>query len=66
MPEKAELPCPPPVVSGAIALALEKDPALTNVEVKMLLKDCAADLGYPHNLQGWGEFRLDSFLERIV
>ena len=55
-----------PVVSGAIALALEKDPTLTNVEVKMLLKDCAADLGYPHNLQGWGEFRLDSFLERIV
>ena len=55
-----------PMVSGAIALALEKDPTLTNVEIKMLLRDSAADLGYPRNLQGWGEFRLDSFLERIV
>ena len=55
-----------PFVSGAIALALEKNPGLTNVEIKMALRDSAADLGYPHNLQGWGEFRLDSFLERIV
>lgn len=30
-----------PVVSGAIALLLEKEPHLTNVEVKMRLKNCA-------------------------
>ena len=55
-----------PVISGAIALALERDPTLTNVEIKMLLRDSTEDLGYPHNLQGWGEFRLDRFLQRIV
>lgn len=55
-----------PVISGAIALALEKRPGLSNVEIKMALRDSAGDLGYPHNLQGWGEFRLDRFLERIV
>ena len=55
-----------PAVAGAIALALEKDPLLTNVEIKMLLKESARDLGLPHNLQGWGEFQLDSFLRRIV
>ena len=55
-----------PAVAGAIALALEKDPLLTNVEIKMLLKESARDLGLPHNLQGWGEFQLGSFLRRIV
>ncbi len=51
-----------PYISGAAALALEKDPLLTNVEIKMMLKDCARDLGMPHNRQGWGEFDLEKFL----
>lgn len=51
-----------PQVSGAIALALEKNPTLTNVEIKMLLKESCRDLGFPHNLQGWGELDLDKFL----
>lgn len=55
-----------PVVAGAIALALERDPLLTNVEMKILLKESSRDLGLPRNLQGWGEFQLDSFLRRIV
>lgn len=55
-----------PVISGAIALALERDPLLTNVELKMLLKESTRDLGYEHNLQGWGEFSLDTFLQKVV
>lgn len=43
-----------PAISGAIALLLEKEPWLTNVEVKMRLREAAADLGYPQNQQGWG------------
>lgn len=54
-----------PLVSGAIALALEKDSSLTNVEIKMILKDSCRDLGYGHNLQGWGELNLDKFLSVI-
>ena len=43
-----------PVVSGAIALLLEKEPHLTNVEVKMRLKNCARNLNLPKYQQGWG------------
>lgn len=51
-----------PVVTGGIALLLEKEPGLTNLEIKKRLKDTAKDLGYAHNLQGWGFFHLPSFL----
>lgn len=51
-----------PKVSGAIALMLEKDPLLTNVEIKMLLREAAVDRGYGRNRQGWGELDLDAFL----
>ena len=40
--------------SGAIALLLEKEPHLTNVEVKMRLKNCARNLNLPKYQQGWG------------
>ncbi len=43
-----------PVVSGAIALLLQKEPELTNVEVKMRLKNCARNLNLPKYQQGWG------------
>lgn len=43
-----------PVVSGAIALLLEKEPHLTNVEVKMRLKNCARNLNLSKYQQGWG------------
>lgn len=52
-----------PLVSGAIALMLEKDPLLTNVEIKMMLKDCADDMGLPRNQQGWGRFNFRRFME---
>ena len=52
-----------PLVSGAVALALEKDPLLTNVEIKMMLRDSADDMGLSRNQQGWGRFNLERFLE---
>lgn len=51
-----------PLVSGAIALMLEKDPLLTNVEIKMMLKESADDMGLPRNQQGWGRFNFSRFL----
>lgn len=44
-----------PVVSGIIALLLEKYPDMTNKEIKRKLYETAKDLGYPKNHQGWGE-----------
>lgn len=52
-----------PFVSGGIALLLEKEPWLTNLDIKKRLRATAKDLGYPHNLQGWGLFQLKSFLK---
>lgn len=43
-----------PAVSGCVALLLSSEPELTNVEVKMRLKEAAADIGLPFNRQGWG------------
>lgn len=43
-----------PAIAGCVALMLEKEPTLTNVQVKMRLKRSAADLGLPVNRQGWG------------
>ena len=51
-----------PLVSGAVALALQKDPLLTNVDIKMMLRDSSVDMGLPRNLQGWGKFDCKKFL----
>ena len=51
-----------PLVSGAIALLLEKYPCMTNRDVKLRLRERAVDMGLPRNHQGWG--RLD--VERLV
>ncbi len=51
-----------PYVSGTIAQMLQKDPMITNVEIKMLVRECAVDLGYEHNVQGWGLFDRERFL----
>lgn len=51
-----------PKVTGAIACMLEKDPYLTNVEIKMLLRTAARDLGLERNRQGWGELDIPYFL----
>ena len=43
-----------PLVSGAIALLLEKYPDMTNRDVKLRLWDRAVDMGLPRNQQGRG------------
>lgn len=51
-----------PVISGAVACMLEKHPHLTNVELKIMLKETAEDLGLGRNQQGWGKFNGERFL----
>lgn len=52
-----------PFISGAIARMMEKDPLLTNVEIKMMLRDSTDDMGLPRNQQGWGKFNFKRFME---
>ena len=52
-----------PVISGAVARMLEYDPSLTNVQIKMLLKESAVDAGYSQNRQGWGVFDMQRFFQ---
>jgi len=43
-----------PIVSGVLALALQKEPDLTNKELRQRITFSARDLGEPWNKQGWG------------
>ncbi len=52
-----------PIVSGAIALLLSKYPGMSNLDVKIRLKDTAIDLGRPHEKQGWGMIDVKRLLE---
>lgn len=52
-----------PLVTGAIACALEKNLALTNTDIKTMLMNSAEDMGLPQNLQGWGKFNRRKFLK---
>ena len=52
-----------PLVTGAIACALEKNPALANTDIKTMLMNSADDMGLPQNLQGWGKFNRRKFLK---
>lgn len=51
-----------PQVSGAVALMLEKNPSLSNAQIKLKLKESAEDLGLPRNLQGWGKLNIERFM----
>jgi serine protease AprX len=51
-----------PIVSGAIALLLEKDPTLKPDDVKYMLKLSSTDLSISHNAQGWGMLNIDKLL----
>lgn len=51
-----------PIVSGCIALLLEKYPQMTNKEVKLHLRNTALDLGYSHTRQGWGLIQCNRLL----
>ena len=52
-----------PLVTGAIACALEKNPALTNTDIKTMLMNSAEDMGLHQNQQGWGKFNRRKFLK---
>lgn len=52
-----------PLVSGALALLLEKYPTLTNRDVKLRLLERAVDLGLPRNQQGRGVLHIARLLE---
>ena len=51
-----------PIVSGAIALLLEKYPEMTNRDVKLKLRESCRDIGLPKNQQGWGLLDVEKLL----
>ena len=51
-----------PLVSGAIALLLEKYPEMSNRDVKLRLRDRAVDIDLPRNQQGWGMLDIEKLL----
>ena len=51
-----------PIVSGAIALLLEKYPDMTNRDVKLKLMESSQDMGLPRNQQGWGLLHVERLL----
>lgn len=51
-----------PIVSGAIALLLEKYPDMTNKDVKLKLMESSDDIGLPKNQQGWGLLNIKRLL----
>lgn len=54
-----------PFVSGAIALLLEKYPAMTNKDVKLALYQTAKRLNFPKEQQGWGLLNIPALLSLI-
>ena len=51
-----------PMVSGAMALLLEKYPEMTNVQAKLRLYESCDDLGLSKSHQGWGRLNIDRLL----
>ncbi len=51
-----------PIVSGAVALLLEKYPEMTNRDVKLKLRESCRDIGLPRNQQGWGLLDVEKLL----
>lgn len=52
-----------PVVAGAIADLLSKYPSMSNLEVKLKLRQTCVDLGLDKNRQGWGILNVKALLE---
>lgn len=51
-----------PMVSGAVALLLSKYPHMSNLQVKIRLKNATTDLGRSHASQGWGMLDITKLL----
>ena len=52
-----------PVVSGGIALLLNKYPDMSNKDIKICLKKSAVSLDFSREYQGWGLFRIPECLD---
>ena len=52
-----------PIVSGGLALLLQKYPFYTNEKAKQKLLYTAKDLNEPWNKQGWGMIQIDRLLQ---
>ena len=52
-----------PVVAGTIAILLSKYPSMSNLEVKLRLRQTCVDLGLNKNRQGWGMLHVKALLE---
>lgn len=51
-----------PIISGAIALLLEKYPDMSNRDVKLKIMESSTDIGLPRNQQGWGLLNVERLL----
>lgn len=52
-----------PIVSGAVALMCEKYPNISNLEIKLRLRETCDDLKMPKNKQGWGLINIKNMLK---
>lgn len=55
-----------PIVTGSIALLLEKYPSLLPDDVKLMIKLCCKKLNLPKNQQGWGIIDVNKLLSQEV
>lgn len=55
-----------PIVTGAIALLLEKHKNLSPNDVKLMLKKSCTDLHFSHNRQGWGLINIEKLISQEV
>lgn len=53
-----------PIISGAVALLLEKHPDLCPDDVKYMLKHSSVSLNYPQNQQGWGLIDIEKLISK--
>lgn len=51
-----------PIVTGAVALLLQKEPSLTPTQVKIRFRDTARNIGMSRHKQGWGEIDMVKLL----
>lgn len=55
-----------PIVTGAIALLLERHKELSPDDIKLMLKKSCVDLTYPRNRQGWGLIDVEKLTSQEV
>ncbi len=51
-----------PIVAGAVAVLLQKEPHLSPDQVKLRLKKSSTSLNYSQNQQGWGLINVEKFV----